>query len=734
MKTYLTMPRPRWPMRVLLLLGVGVAACDGGGPVTPSEPTLRVEPEVLDLRAGDVGQLTTLVTGIENPTLTFLSSNTAVAVSSPTGLVTALGEGTASIAVTVEGAPNLSAVAFVRVSAGPPADSVRVRISPAAVFVAQGDSVRLTATVEGIAAQTVQWRSVDPAVATVSASGVVRGQAQGTAVILAFSTAVPQAVGTATIRVLPPPPVTVSIAPAAASIRVGESLDLAASVQGTSNQTVGWTSPDTTIARVSAAGRVTGVGPGVTVIRATSVAQPSAVANSTITVGSVGLIVEPPQAALEIADTITLRARVAGLSDTTVVWQSSLPGVASVDAETGLVTALAPGTAFITARSTAAPQATASAVITVQAPAQGGSLSLAAIHLVDPATGERLEASPSALSGLIEVTANLPPEPTGTKLELVVDGSVEAIRDLPSGTADTASIQLLTSAFDEVTGAPDLLNGPHTLSLWLVDSLDQVVAVASVPIGLANPDGFALGIEALGSTATNPNTGDVWARGDVRTRAVPVIYSGSFAIARVRLGLCRVSDGAVLTSGVDATREDGFSVVFDDQEAPSVSATTGGVAGMEALVEACVVSSQTNAGAVGPTLVLNARPDLWPAAAPPRLGVDNKAPVIPARFTLDRDSTAVWIPASFEFTRASTGLGGSDAVLDEGVNAVTCSFLAGPSYDALIPVTRGSDLPESQTNTAYVARVVCADALGNAGSRNLSDGQGNPQTFGVDYP
>lgn len=725
------MRRPR-RAALLFLLAVG-AACDRGGPVEPPEPTLRLVPEVLDLRVGDVGQLTAEVTGIEDPALVFLSSNNAVAVSSPTGLVTALGAGSATITATVEGFPGLSAAALVRVSAGPPADSVQVTISPSAVFVSQGDSVRLTASVEGIAAQAVQWRSVDPAVATVGPEGVVTGLSQGTAVILAFSSAVPQAVGTATVRVLAPAPISVTIAPAAAAIQVDSPLQLSATVAGSGDQSVTWTSLDTAVARVSPTGVVTGVAPGAAAVRATSVAHPGAAATAGITVGAVGLVVDPGAAEMDLGDTLQMRARVVGLADTTVTWESGNPSVASVGPATGSVTALAPGTALITARANGAPQARSAAVVTVRAPSQGG-LSIASVAAVDPETGERTEAPVTALSGLIEVTANLPDESSGTAMKLVVDGSVVRSRPLPDASADTAALLLLTSAFDPVSGAPAFLNGAHTLAVWLVDAADQVVAVASLPVAFQNPDGFALGVRAPGPSAVNPATGELWVTGDIGVQAVPVIYSGSYVIARVRAGLCRAGDGAVLTSGVDATREDGFDVVFEADTPPSTTGSEGGANGIEELAEACIASSQTSGGAVGPTLILNGRRDLWPDGAPARLRVDNRAPVIPARFTLDPTQTAVWITPDFEFTRATTGLGASDAVIDGGVNDVSCVFHAGPSYQDLMPVTRGGDLPESATNTAYVAQVVCTDALGNAGSRNLSDGQGNPQTFGVDYP
>ncbi|HUH12063.1 MAG TPA: Ig-like domain-containing protein [Longimicrobiales bacterium] len=720
------MPRSARALLGALLLAMGLLACDGE-PAAPPLPTLVVEPLVLDMAVGGVSHIAATVTGVADPVVSFLSSDNSVAVVDAQGQVTALRRGTATVTVSVAGHPELVAATLVQVTRGGDPADVRVVVSPAALIVAAGETVPLSARVEGITAQGVEWRSVDTTVAVVSAAGAVTGRRSGVAVIVASSAVVREAVGTATVTVTPAAPLTVTVSPAGASIPVGRTLQLTAAVAGTGDVRVGWRSLDTAVVQVSATGLVTARASGIAAVQAYSLAEPGATGTASITVGLVGVILEPPSGSLDVGDTLRLRASVSGVADTSVIWSSGNPAVATV--EHGLVEALAPGLALITATSAGAPEASASVIVDVRAPPAGG-LSVASIESVDPITGERTIRSPVDLSGLIEVTANVgaPADFLGT-LRLLADGVTLAERAVTAGT-DTAAFLVQTAAFDSVTGAPRFVNGPHTFGFWLVDLQDRVVAATSVPVGLSNPDGFAVRTRSLGASATDP-AGAVWWRGDVVVSALPVIYSASQVIGRVRAALCRADDGAVLSSGVDATRADGFAVRFP---AGTATGAAGGSAGLEAAVRGCIVDSETTGGAPGPTLVLNGAAARLGLPEPPPLRVDNRAPAINAPFTLAPGQATVWITPAFAFTRESTGLGGADAVVEGGVGGVVCTFGAGASYDALAPVVTGADLAESQTDSAYVARVTCADALGNASVRDLSDAQGGAQRFGVDYP
>lgn len=168
----------------------------------------------------------------------------------------------------------------------------------------------------------------------------------------------------------------VTVAPASVSIAVGESVALTASVattQGTGSPatTVTWSSATPAIATVNATGVVTGVAAGTTTIRATSTADAGKVGAAAVTVrASVvrSVSVTPSSLALGAGQTVTAVATVdrdAGVAGT-VTWASNATSVATVNAS-GLITAVAPGTAVITATSTADATKSAAIAVTVTA-------------------------------------------------------------------------------------------------------------------------------------------------------------------------------------------------------------------------------------------------------------------------------------------------------------------------------------------------------------------------------
>src|SRR5207249_5426153 len=112
--------------------------------------------------------------------------------------------------------------------------------------------------------RTVTWASGDTSVARVSPSGLVTGVAPGSAPIMAMSEGKS---GTATVTVTLVPVASVALSPATASIRVGQTVQLTATPQDSGGSTltgrsVTWASGDTSVARVSPSGQVTGVAQG----------------------------------------------------------------------------------------------------------------------------------------------------------------------------------------------------------------------------------------------------------------------------------------------------------------------------------------------------------------------------------------------------------------------------------------------------------------------------------------
>jgi len=207
-------------------------------------------------------------------TITWSTSNASVATVNSSGVVNAIAAGAATITATCAGK---SGTAAITVTAAPPVVTT-VTVAPSSASIVAGNNTTLQATVKDangnvMTGQTITWSTSNTSVATVNASGVVTGIAAGAATITATCAGKS---GTAAITVTAAPPVvtTVTVAPPGASINVGATVTLTATVkdaQGNvmTGQTITWSSSNTAIATVSSSGVVTGVAPGSATVTAT---------------------------------------------------------------------------------------------------------------------------------------------------------------------------------------------------------------------------------------------------------------------------------------------------------------------------------------------------------------------------------------------------------------------------------------------------------------------------------
>jgi uncharacterized protein YjdB len=152
----------------------------------------------------------------------------------------------------------------------------------------------------------------------------------------------------------------VIIAPLTATVVVGNSLPLQATVRDAAGRMIDgpaivWSVQDTTVAAVSSTGVVTGRAVGSTQVAASSNGRSGIAALTVLPMPVASVSVSParvdlaPGARSELT-VVTADAAGKALSGRTVMWASSNPAVASVDA-TGVITAVAPGTATISATS-----------------------------------------------------------------------------------------------------------------------------------------------------------------------------------------------------------------------------------------------------------------------------------------------------------------------------------------------------------------------------------------------
>lgn len=163
----------------------------------------------------------------------------------------------------------------------PPAISIAVSTSSLALNV--GQTHQLSAAVAGSTNTAVSWSSSASTVASVSATGLVNAVGAGTATITAASVADPTKTATTTVAVTAPQPVTVALSAATLTFDIGATRQLSATVTGTTNTAVAWTTSFPAVATVSN-GTVTGVGVGTATITATSVVDPTRSASAVVTV------------------------------------------------------------------------------------------------------------------------------------------------------------------------------------------------------------------------------------------------------------------------------------------------------------------------------------------------------------------------------------------------------------------------------------------------------------------
>ncbi|MYJ69437.1 MAG: hypothetical protein F4087_13155 [Gemmatimonadetes bacterium] len=344
--------RESWRVAPALVLPAVLIACDGTDP--PVAARLTVSPSSVELAAlGETQQLTASVLdedgqAIADAPVTWASNDNSVATVSPSGLVTAIGNGSAAINA-VSG--NASGGAGVRVSQV----LVSFEVSPSTgTLVSFGETLQLDARAldangNVIATVGIAWSSANEAVATVDADGLVTAIGNGSADITATgggstaTAAVTVAQQAARIDVSP----TATTFPALGdTVRVtAEPFD--ANGNPVVDADVVWSSTDQAVATVDSTGLVTAAGNGSATVAATA-GGASGTSEITVSQVLVGVGIVPANITFfSLGDTARLEA--AGrdanghpMGSFTFTWSSENEAVATVDA-TGLVTAVRTG-------------------------------------------------------------------------------------------------------------------------------------------------------------------------------------------------------------------------------------------------------------------------------------------------------------------------------------------------------------------------------------------------------
>lgn len=238
--------------------------------------SVTVSPQAASIVVGATQQLTAVVYdtaggALADRVVSWTSSDPAVAAVAANGMVSATGAGgPVTITASAEGKTGTAAITVA------PVPVATVTLEPGSVSLQVGATAQFRVVARDAAGNVLVGRSAmlvssNAAVATVDDAGVVRGVAAGTAVLTATSEG---KTGTAAITVTPVPVATVALSPATASLPIGETQQLsvvARDAQGNAlpGRSVTWSSSNSAIASVSAAGVVTAVAPGSATISAT---------------------------------------------------------------------------------------------------------------------------------------------------------------------------------------------------------------------------------------------------------------------------------------------------------------------------------------------------------------------------------------------------------------------------------------------------------------------------------
>ncbi|MDE2752100.1 MAG: Ig-like domain-containing protein [Gemmatimonadota bacterium] len=257
-------------------------ACGDGTtdpPPPPSDPprptTVTVSPATAELAALDATvQLSAEVRDqngqvMAGVTVAWASDNAPVATVDGSGLVTAAGNGTATITATAGSVSGSATVSVAqRVSA--------VAVSPATDTLVTGDTLRLGAEAtdangHAVAEAEFSWASSDTSVAVVEDAGLVTAAGVGETTITATSG---DASGDAVVTVMQSAG-SVIVSPAADTIVPGDTLQLVAEAFDANGHRVedaefDWSSSAVSVARVDGTGLVTGVAEGTATITATT--------------------------------------------------------------------------------------------------------------------------------------------------------------------------------------------------------------------------------------------------------------------------------------------------------------------------------------------------------------------------------------------------------------------------------------------------------------------------------
>jgi hypothetical protein len=461
--------------------------------------------------------------------------------------------------------------------------------------------------------------------------------------------------------------------------------------------------------------------------------------------------VTPATATIQVGETIQLSTSVTADATTakTVTYTSSNTAVATVDAA-GKVTGVKAGTVSVNAVSTADASKSAAAAITVtNGPVtQPATIS---INSVNDAAGAPVNLA--NVNGQVNVTVNTT---GGGSIEVFLSPSANCASNtivasdvsVASQAATSTSNGTVTLSFNtaQVTAAnaAKFANGSYCVKARLTPTTGAaVIATNTVPFTLNNANTYGASLAFASQTggatsAVSSLNGLNYNQGTLTITIKPVIYSSSSPVALIsgtvsrageQAGVNPAAAGAVVFSNVAV--KDGIATIVLADTAGAAAATSIYQYTSPSTGDAITITAATDAA--GNALTTTA------VTAATGIRIDNDIPNTVGAVFAVTPPVGRYINGAYKFADGTTGTASADNRGGvSGVGGVTVTYYVGAAGSAafatansctvtgLTASTTGVDLASTTTNTAYAAKVVVQDALGN---KTCSDLAG---TFGVD--
>ena len=305
--------------------------------LTPKDPTIEVG-ESINIFAQIIPD------NVMDKSIRWSSSNTDIVSVNPSGIITGVDEGTATITATT--ADNFSSTITVTVVF---AETTKIEISPATKTAKAQETFYVTAKLlPANTSPAVTWSSSNEEIATVDASGKVTPLKSGNVDIIA--TAKSGLSAACKLTVLYADTMSITIEPQTLELAKGATDSLAATVKpSNADQTIIWKSFNPTIASVDEYGNVTAIEVGTTSITASTILGDKS-ATCQVTVKSpypipvTGVTLTPTSVVLNNGDSYKLTATISpsNASNKDLVWESLNTGICTVDSS-GKITATGVG-------------------------------------------------------------------------------------------------------------------------------------------------------------------------------------------------------------------------------------------------------------------------------------------------------------------------------------------------------------------------------------------------------